>query len=85
MENNIITPRRPASARPRPPAAKEEPKAAPEEREDDGLGIADDVETWFLLLVIHTSLVSSCRIESAREHLDDVVLPSAGSFPCATQ
>jgi hypothetical protein len=83
MENNIITPRRPASARPRPPAAKEEPKAQPEEREDDGLGIADDVETWFLILVI--SLVSTCRIESAREHLDDVVWPSAGSFPCATQ
>jgi hypothetical protein len=83
MDNNIITPRRPASARPRPPAAKEEPKAAPEEREDDGLGIADDVETWFLILVI--SLVSTCRIESAREHLDDVDWPSAGSFPCATQ
>ena len=26
--------------------------------------------------IIHTSLVSSCRIESSREHLDDVVLPS---------
>jgi hypothetical protein len=84
MENNIITPRRPASARPRPPAAKEEPKAPPEEREDDGLGIADDVETWCLILVIHTCLVSSCRIESVREHLDDVILPSAGSFPCVT-
>jgi len=58
MENSMITPRRPASARPRPPAAKEEPKAAPEEREDDGLGIADDVETWYLILFIHTSLVS---------------------------
>ena len=59
MENNIITPRRPASARPRPPAAKEEPKAAPEEREYDGLGIADDVETWFLILLSSIPVLSA--------------------------
>lgn len=79
MADQTIAVRRPASARPRPPAAKEEaPKVAPEEREDDGLGIADDSETWFVSIVsiIKAALreALSCKCCPGRLLIDHVAL-----------